>query len=1023
MPRNHVLGVCQRLLGILVLVWAQRAEGQDEGLTSWIKANYDVCDCDSFYKLCENTGFSISWETGGPDVCGECPIGSYFRNYGMSNGENILHEHQKFQARDIPQKAPALPLPGLRWQTCQQCPMHTIVNSQYKMNGFIKSSLDTATTIRNVPSYGLMDDGEYIEGARCFSSCPDAYRVMENELLPLEYRRFRSPILYHEQNKMTPGVKDVDSRPFANIGAGDPELQMLHSVVSFVHGDDVSGWWGEGKTADSELYTRYIKLNADQLTSTFYLKRLPAPARHCRPCAVGKSMFYNTGMHECTKLIMDMKTQLGNVLVGPRVGEISWLDIGICRDFTGVDTCVDCPKGTYFYQLDTSNDVMDYTGKTKVWELKQLRCRPCSDGKYTDQSGQINCKICPRNTYTSITDELVVVRNASDYKETWTTPVKLPTACLGCPPGTEYHEYRQNEMCVFGALVPVKFAMYLELPDGTSCCRPCLLNNWRSGTVKGDSCKRLNIVNSATFAPYGQAIQLTCIEGQQKKYCMSRDWSQLSESEPPCTKQGSGQDSDWATCVPCLKTEKPMKSSLGFRECQLCNMQVKETPGEYFEDGKCKSCDDCSVLKTTFHRMKFEWEKNGGYTTLIAKWEDVENTEFRWQDRWYYQTVGVECAPLTRRVMKWDATAKTISTTGSDHYKADASDDQKGDGRLFIEKPVATFHAMMHDNVNNEEKCVYQRCEKFCPLFYQYSSGCGQDPDPWVVKKISVVVVEPLRMSALKTLLVSGGTMTGAVGDYVIVPQGKCALCEQCAPGSYNPECNKWEAGVDPKGTCRTCLSQCVLPGQFLWHASGLRGCAPAGDLFGNGLVQVLTNYECRECPTWIRRNGRMYAVLGCGNKATFGYFKELPSGPDSYDFTRTEVEGLISTHKFSEERRDVDWKFKPFVYPVDYCPDGYYFNAIKPGCKFEPLSYTLENGENIEHGVDPYNRDCCEMCGDCNPGYTMPVKDKWRKCDGSTLSDTQKDQCASKCSPGYYKNTEPGKDSECSPCTLCQNA
>jgi hypothetical protein len=430
-------------------------------------------------------------------------------------------------------------------------------------------------------------------------------------------------------------------------------------------------------------------------------------------------------------------------------------------------------------------------------------------------------------------------------------------------------------------------------------------------------------------------------------------------------------------------------------------------------------------LKSDFKLESFEWEGIPGYTALLQIWvaREIDSKSIQWQNQWKYQTVGVECAPLTRRVMEWDATAKTISMTGSDHYKADASDDQKGDGRLFIEKPVATFHAMMHDNVNNEEKCVYQRCEKFCRFFYQYSSGCGQDPDPWVVKKISVVVVEPLRISALKTLLVSGGTMTGALGDYVIVPQGKCAWCEQCAPGSYNPECNKWEAGVDPKGTCRTCLSQCVLPGQFLWHASGLRGCAPAGDLFGNGLVQVLTNYECRECPTWIRRNGRMYAVLGCGNKATFGYFKEFPSGPDSYDFTRTEVEGLISTHKFSEERRDVDWKFKPFVYPVDYCPDGYYFNAIKPGCKFEPLSYTLENGENIEHGVDPYNRDCCEMCGDCNPGYTMPVKDKWRKCDGSTLSDTQKDHCASKCSPGYYKSTEPGEDSECSPCTLCQNA
>jgi len=221
--------------------------------------------------------------------------------------------------------------------------------------------------------------------------------------------------------------------------------------------------------------------------------------------------------------------------------------------------------------------------------------------------------------------------------------------------------------------------------------------------------------------------------------------------------------------------------------------------------------------------------------------------------------------------------------------------------------------------VNNEEQCVYQHCKKFCEnVSYQYSSGCGQDPDPWVAQKISVMV-KLSRMSVLQTQLASRGTTPGVLNGYVIVPQGECALCEECDPGYYNPECNKWEEDVDPKGTCKKCLDVCVDSWNFLWHTNGLCGCDPSADLHGNGKVRVLTNYKCRSCPTWIKRNGGMYTVLGCGNKATFGYFKNDPDpvkGVVSFEFSTTVVDELISTNKYGVARPDVAWKFKPFVYP-----------------------------------------------------------------------------------------------------------
>ncbi len=44
---------------------------------------------------------------------------------------------------------------------------------------------------------------------------------------------------------------------------------------------------------------------------------------------------------------------------------------------------------------------------------------------------------------------------------------------------------------------------------------------------------------------------------------------------------------------------------------------------------------------------------------------------------------------------------------------------------------------------------------------------------------------------------------------------------------------------------------------------------------------------------------------------------------------------------------------FKPFVYAIDYCPDGYYFSSTKSWCDFKTQSYKLEPGQDMEHGLD----------------------------------------------------------------------
>jgi hypothetical protein len=170
----------------------------------------------------------------------------------------------------------------------------------------------------------------------------------------------------------------------------------------------------------------------------------------------------------------------------------------------------------------------------------------------------------------------------------------------------------------------------LTIPTAGSCCRPCFLNTYRKQT-ETRICSSGSSTNPS-FAPYGQDT-MKCIEGQQKKFCMFKhEWTQTRLS--PCTNDGSGSDSDWATCVTCLQTERPKKVGEN-HECELCN---KEESGEYFRDGKCQTCGSCSILTPVFTFEKFEWEKITDYTAVLEQWKKVEE-EFKWENRWKYQTV------------------------------------------------------------------------------------------------------------------------------------------------------------------------------------------------------------------------------------------------------------------------------------------------------------------------------------------------------------------------------------------------
>ena len=1048
MPRK-MLGVCRGLLGILALMRAQQANGLE-----WY---VEVCKCnlkttsgrwekdsrDKKGKYCNDWGFDFQSKGDKSPDCKDCKSGYYFT---LGSNVRLVEPYQEVTGPDkmtttreqatppspycvtsdlfIPPKVVCgfieteAPGPGDPFQTCQHCPIHTIANSQYIAN----------------------------KGARCFYSCEDAYdKMMQGETLKPEDKIFTVPKLVNGGGSLI--IQDKDIALFPGSGPEGYMLQISHSVVKFENVDDVENW----KTANQVKYDEYKKYISDNSADFYQILRLPPPPRQCRPCAAGKSMFivFCVGWHqdvpngdaECSTMrgqIETLKTQFVTPLQSWRRDDISWLNIGAFTDFKLLGVCKNCPAGTYFNEnalkgwtdAELIKPVQDYL-KKDAWTLKQLRCIPCEYGKYTGADGKSACAECPRNQHVVHKLEDVEIRTIADHQKTELKKVNLLKSCGGCPVGTEYHESaaatENDGRCSSSTTSMQEFTVlgldgrqhHLTLPPHTSCCKPCLVNTLRSTTdqlICGSTSRSIQ----PTVAPYGQVIPMTCLKGQQKQFCMVKaDWAKFETRLSPCNSQGAGIDTDWATCVKCLLTEKPVEVGQNKNnECELCN---KDASGEYFRDGKCQTCDSCCTLKLEFNHEQFEWEKMKDYTTVLDQWKTVNNV-FQWEERWKYQTVKVECVPLTRRVMEWDAVAQNINLKGADHYKAAASLDQKKDGKLFMEKEVDGFNAMQYDKIeDNKPTCLYRHCKDVCSnLFYHYSNGCGQDRDPWV-KKRTADVDEFWKMSALKTEIASSGTK---LGDYVIVSQGKCELCTECDRGQHNPDCNKWGVNLEPKGLCQACKTTCESPGQFLWHASGLRGCDAEENLHG-GKVRVLTDYECKACPTWIRRDGRMFAVLGCGNKAKFQYFEDREGVgivDNDFDVKWVQLKMLADTER--DLHTDVLWKFRPFVYEIDYCPDGYYFSATKSGCNFKVESYKLEPGQNTEHGLDGYNRiGCCVQCVGCIPGREKKVQNKWKECDGSTLSDTQKDHCVGKCSTGYYDNnkTRDGDIGECVPCTRCK--
>ena len=477
----------------------------------------------------------------------------------------------------------------------------------------------------------------------------------------------------------------------------------------------------------------------------------------------------------------------------------------------------------------------------------------------------------------------------------------------------------------------------------------------------------------------------------------------------------------WKTCVPCNSIETRVQDEDRLWTCVMCNEgenitgEFNYAAGEYYDAGACQSCNECSVFEPTVQWSTFSttnsetdkkiqmWEKE--YEDALLQWTDPKNnpkSQFLFQSRWRTRTFISKgrCSALGRR--EFDNVS--MSVKGED-FSRDASTRIAWKGQLFGKKKVTGHYAIHYDFlVKNTKRCVLKHCKDHCEKnSYQYSEGCGQDAsqaDMWVRREKPQNSLIAYETKKLLEINAEAMEENGEAQKWQLMHHGNCVSCTVCKPGEYNGKCNKWEAGVHPRGLCANCLTECQGKDEFLWHPSGvLRACDPLEPQL-RGKSEA--DYACKRCPTWMQKDGHKYAVIGCGNKASFDFHTGTT---EAAALSLAALRAKYPTWTAYEDPL-IDTRFKPFWALRPYCPGNFFFDETVPLCSFNgETAFALHSDPGMEFGYEPYKVACCTLCNDCDAA-AFRVNSKWRRCMGASMEDTQGSRCDSNCQTGAWRKT-----------------
>jgi hypothetical protein len=830
--------------------------------------------------------------------------------------------------------------------------------------------------------------------------------------------------------------------------------QVSHSVIGF-SSQDMATWLASD---EGKRYKTYIEKN---LHGSKINTWLPAPIRQCRLCPNGKyviavprllaGQFNENELGFLKTRIQELSKGL-NYLYDDQLNwfkrDISWMKLESLDDFEIFEICAQCPAGTYFdgTELDYAKTISPPPSMTAAitrvqkvmlgkWTLLQLRCMPCEEGfMRADTPDATRCTACGEYEFAEYTEEAVKVRSGPNVAYTLQSTM-LPTKCSGCPAGTE--RTFDTPLCSSEKIAG-------NVPRENECCSPCDVNYFNAGT--GGPCVPVQDLG-ATRIPYGNTAAVKCASGEQMKDCRATKTTKapnfdLRTDLCMSTVREASNERDWRTCVECTGVERPSEAN-GAPTCRMCNGYSFYTDdpdavvveGEYYNASaaKCQACDACSVFTPAITWKSMVWDAE--YTNAMAAWAKFG---FEISSRWHTRHFDVArpCTPLGRRVLQWSAAG--ISVTGQDETKVPSQSPWKG--QLFQGGPVPADSAINYEYLSRGSvSCTLQHCRTVCGAFYFYSQGCGarqwpsvelwaqtEDAETRTAKKLAELEAE-LKLAAAEPAAAaaagagagpSGAPASGAPGalrKWRLKHHGHCVECTVCGAGEFNAGCNVWGA-AHPRGSCASCLASCDA-GHFLWHASGLRGCAPLPlPLQG----RVTSNYVCRRCPTWVQNTSGIYAVLGCGNKQQFAHHTYGAGAPEDKTFSQAEVE----TGFAADEAPAVATLFKPFFRLAPYCPDRYFFDeALGAECRFTQHREFKLHREGLEFGYEEYRLACCRLCTDCDASMYR-VSSQWLQCRGASREDTQGGRCVSSCQSEFWAGPAPASAAApkgvCNACSEC---
>lgn len=503
----------------------------------------------------------------------------------------------------------------------------------------------------------------------------------------------------------------------------------------------------------------------------------------------------------------------------------------------------------------------------------------------------------------------------------------------------------------------------------SDCCSQCPVNKFKDS---GDSCEFVSKNNVAiaglNFVESAASGQRVCNPGERLAVCFhgSHCVYQITPS--------------WKTCLPCSLDQTTRSSHTS--GCPACRDEKKDLV-DPTDSRKCTSCSMCTELTTD--SIEEALQIHAGFYLI--------------QNAYTVLKVLASCTPLQRRkLQKLDG---QLRIDGTDHWRPE------GQTRGVV-LPAWQFLD------RTQGTCVKKSCVDACPGRFQYSNGCGVDT------AVALVWVR----SPDGNLFQFGQLRAGDVSDasqWNVLTEGNCQFCTACNAGFYNNGCNKNYENA-PAGACKPCMTQCPSK-YFMLHPERDAGChdPPLNHLApdGSGKFQILDDYTCVACPTWVRLGEEISVVSACG----------LYKAGDTYEHYSSQMEGATikktlkpvqeEPHASSQiagvERRN----FRTFINNLqNYCPPRFFFNTRAPGCDFidRGEEFELHSKVRVFMGYEAYAPQCCNQCTECAQFSATTKKDlsSWKECTGKTITDVQ-NKCVDKCVLGYWQDGD-----ACRRCTTC---